>query len=70
MSNKQTLRDNDYSPPARDVKPTVGLIPTTLFLLEGDTIEPSVSEPREAAVRPIAVQMALPELEPDGSAIG
>lgn len=70
MSNKQIVVNDNYSPPARDVKPTVGLIPTTLFLLEGDTIEPSVSEPRDAAVRPIAALMALPELEPEGSAMG
>ena len=41
-------------------------MPTKLLNSLGDTIEPSVSEPKAAAQRPIAVPMPLPELEPDG----
>ena len=48
----------------------MGLIPTRLFLLLGDTMLPSVSLPSAAAARPIALPIALPELEPDGSACG
>ena len=55
------------SPPARDVSPTVGLIPTKLLLLLGEIIEPSVSVPSAPALSPIALAMPLPELEPDGS---
>ena len=58
------------SPPALEVRPTVGLIPTRLFLLDGLIIDPSVSVPSAPAARPIAEEMALPELEPLGSALG
>lgn len=61
---------NLYIPPLRDVRPTVGLIPTTLFLLLGDTIEPSVSDPSVPAARPIAAEIPLPLLEPEGSTSG
>ena len=37
--------------PARLVRPTVGLMPTTPLLEAGQTIEPSVSVPRAAAAR-------------------
>ncbi len=37
--------------PAREVSPTVGLIPTTPLVVAGHTIEPSVSVPSEAAAR-------------------
>lgn len=57
-------------PPALDISPTVGLIPTKLFLLLGLKIDPSVSLPRAPAARPIAELIPLPELEPDGSAFG
>jgi len=45
-------------------------MPTLLFLLLGKTIEPSVSDPRDPAARPIAVATPLPELEAYGSALG
>jgi len=45
-------------------------MPTTLFLLLGDTIEPSVSDPSEPAARPTAMETPLPELDPDGSPFG
>jgi hypothetical protein len=35
--------------PARLVRPTVGLMPTTKFLLDGHKIEPSVSVPTDTA---------------------
>lgn len=60
----------DHGPPAREVKPTVGLIPTRLFRLLGRTIDPVVSLPNEAAASPMAVAMPLPELEPNGSTSG
>ena len=58
------------SPPALDVRPTVGLMPTKLFLLLGETIEPSVSLPSAAAVKPMDVPIPLPELDPEGSPNG
>lgn len=39
-----------------------------LFLLAGNTIDPSVSVPSAAAASPMALAMALPELEPEGPA--
>jgi hypothetical protein len=57
-------------PPERGVKPTVGLIPTRLFRLPGETIEPSVSVPSDAAASPIAEATPLPELEHEGSPSG
>lgn len=48
----------------------VGLIPTMLFLLLGETMEPSVSDPREAAASPTAIATPLPELEPEASPFG
>lgn len=59
-----------HLPPERETRPTVGLIPTILFRLAGRTMEPVVSEPRAAAVRPIAEATALPELEALGSRFG
>lgn len=59
-----------HKPPALDVNPTVGLIPTKLLLLLGDTIDPSVSDPNAPAVRPIEVPIPLPELDPEGSPKG
>src|SRR5438874_2698881 len=52
--------------PERLVRPTVGLIPTTLFDEAGQRIEPSVSVPSEAAARLAATATADPELEPQG----
>src|SRR5215831_4369577 len=52
--------------PARLVRPTVGLMPTTQLLLDGDMIEPSVSVPRLAAARLAATATPEPELEPPG----
>ena len=58
------------APPARDVRPTVGLIPTTLFTPDGDMMLPSVSVPRVMAARPIDAAMAEPDDEPRGSPFG
>ena len=51
----------------REVKPTVGLIPTTLFTSAGLTMEPEVSVPRLAKARPREVATAEPDELPDGS---
>lgn len=58
------------APPARDVRPTVGFIPTTLFMLAGDMMLPSVSVPSVTAARPIDAAMAEPDEEPPGSPFG
>jgi hypothetical protein len=52
--------------PPRLVSPTVGLMPTTPLLCEGQTIEPSVSVPRAAAQRLAETATAEPELDPQG----
>src|SRR5712692_5916653 len=50
--------------PARLVRPTVGLMPTTLLTFAGQTMLPSVSEPMLTAVKLAATAAADPELEP------
>ncbi len=45
-------------------------MPTKLFLLLGERIDPSVSLPSVPAASPMAALMALPELDPEGSALG
>src|SRR5688572_15130083 len=50
--------------PARLRSPTVGLMPTMLFALDGQAIEPSVSTPIAATARLDAIDDAAPELEP------
>src|SRR6201996_534335 len=52
--------------PARDTRPTVGLIPTRPLALLGHTIEPSVSVPTAATARSAAMAAPDPELEPQG----
>jgi hypothetical protein len=52
--------------PARLSSPSVGLIPTRPFALEGQTIEPSVSVPMAAAQRLAAAAVPEPELDPQG----
>src|SRR5260370_34125165 len=52
--------------PARLVRPTVGLMPTSALMAEGQRIEPSVSVPRAAAARFAAMAAPEPELEPQG----
>src|SRR5436309_2416456 len=52
--------------PVRLKSPSVGLIPTSPLLFEGDTIDPSVSVPIAAAARLAATATADPELDPDG----
>ena len=54
--------------PARLVRPTVGLIPTTELELEGHRIEPSVSVPSDTATKFAATDIAAPLLDPQGSA--
>src|SRR5207244_12923453 len=44
----------------------VGLMPTREWLLDGDTIEPSVSVPTAAAARFAATATPEPELDPEG----
>ena len=55
-------------PPAREVKPTVGLMPATLLWFAGQVILPSVSVPNVTVARPIDAATADPEEEPQGSA--
>src|ERR1700692_4782057 len=52
--------------PARLVRPTVGLMPTTLLALAGHTMLPSVSVPNDTAVKFDDTPAAEPELEPQG----
>src|SRR5215470_2910714 len=52
--------------PPRLVRPTVGLRPTTELTLAGQTMLPSVSEPRLTAVKFEDTAAAEPELEPHG----
>src|SRR5580692_7508002 len=52
--------------PARLVRPTVGLMPTTPLALAGQTILPSVSVPKETAVKLADTAAPEPELEPQG----
>ena len=51
--------------PVRETRPSVGLTPTRAQLFDGDTIEPSVSEPTVSAQRLAAAAAPEPELEPD-----
>src|SRR5215467_4591186 len=50
--------------PPRLVSPTVGLIPTTPFTFAGHTMLPSVSVPRETAVKFEDTAAPEPELDP------
>src|SRR5439155_12258322 len=50
--------------PARLIRPSVGLIPTIPFADDGQTIEPSVSDPTATAHRFAEVATPDPELEP------
>ena len=52
--------------PVRLTRPSVGLMPTSEALFDGDTIDPSVSVPTAAAPRLAATAAPEPELEPDG----
>src|ERR1700731_4777499 len=52
--------------PARLVSPTVSLIAATPLALPGQTTLPSVSVPRETAVKFADTAAAEPELEPQG----
>src|SRR5438094_3155271 len=52
--------------PRRLTRPSVGLMPTSELLFDGDTTEPSVSVPTAAAARFAATATPDPELEPDG----
>ena len=54
--------------PARLVRPTVGLMPTTELKLAGHRMEPSVSVPRDTATKFAATDIAEPLLEPQGVA--
>src|SRR5205814_3365408 len=52
--------------PSRLRSPRVGLMPTRALVLDGDTIEPSVSLPIAAAHNEAATATPDPELDPDG----
>src|SRR5262249_9154004 len=51
--------------PARLTRPRVGLMPTIPFVVDGDTMEPSVSVPIASATRFAATAAPEPELDPD-----
>src|SRR5205809_6082925 len=52
--------------PVRLTSPIVGLIPTSPFAPDGQTIEPSVSVPMPIALRLAAIAAPVPELDPQG----
>src|SRR6478672_9806587 len=52
--------------PDRLTRPSVGLMPTSAFTFEGDTMDPSVSVPTAMAARFAAAAAPEPELDPDG----
>src|SRR5947207_7910845 len=52
--------------PARLVRPTVGLIPTTPLALAGQTMLPSVSLPNETVAKFAEAAAPEPELDPQG----
>src|SRR3954463_9555631 len=52
--------------PARLRSPSVGLMPTSPFAPEGQTIEPSVSVPTAATAKAADAATPEPELEPHG----
>src|SRR5919106_2244972 len=52
--------------PLRLTSPSVGLMPTSEFADDGQTIEPSVSVPIDPAHKLAAVAAPEPELEPHG----
>src|SRR6202011_4339910 len=52
--------------PARLVRPTVGLIPTTPLGVAGQTMLPSVSVPRDTAAKLADTAAPDPELDPHG----
>src|SRR5437016_6627301 len=54
--------------PARLVSPSVVLIPTTPLLFDGQTMEPSVSVPKDPAVKFAETAAPEPELDPQGLA--
>ena len=53
--------------PARLVRPTVGLMPTTELKLAGHIIDASVSVPSDTATIFAATDIDVPLLEPQGS---
>ena len=52
--------------PLRLTSPIVGLIPTSPFAPDGQTIDPSVSVPMPIAARFAAIAAPVPELDPHG----
>ena len=58
-----------FIPPAREVKPTVGLMPAKLLLLAGEIMLPSVSVPNVTVASPIDAATPDPAEEPLGSAL-
>ena len=54
--------------PCRLIRPTVGLIPTSMFWFEGERIDPDVSVPTLAAQK--LADVPMPELEPPVASAG
>ena len=67
LSHK-TFMNVNYLPPARETRPTVGLIPAKLLLLAGHIILPSVSVPKVTAASPMEAATPDPDEDPHGSA--
>ena len=55
-------------PPAREVKPTVGLMPARLLWSAGQVMLPSVSVPKVTVASPIDAATPDPDEDPHGSA--
>ena len=56
--------------PRREIRPVVGLMPTTPFFWAGDMIDPQVSVPTVSGASERAAAAAEPVLEPPASALG
>src|SRR5688572_13840538 len=52
--------------PDRLINPTVGFMPTSALIADGQRIDPSVSVPTATAARFAAIAAPDPELEPQG----
>lgn len=59
-----TKIDQSNLPPAREVKPTVGLMPAMLLNEDGQLILPSVSVPKLTVASPMDAATPLPEEDP------
>ena len=63
------MLNTSFIPPAREVKPKVGLMPANLLLLEGSVKFPYVSVPNVTVASPIDVATPDPVGDPLGSTL-